>query len=56
MKHLFLSEWRRFRRYAFVVGIAHALVLLLLSRLVNLVQRAYDDHAEMMIVNMLIGL
>jgi hypothetical protein len=56
MKHLFLSEWRRFRRYAFAVGIAHALVLWLLSRITNLVQRGYDDHAAMLFVYMLIGL
>jgi hypothetical protein len=56
MKHLFLSEWHRFRRYALAVGVVHALALLFLSRVTNLVQRPYDDHAAMLFLYMAIGL
>jgi len=56
MKDLFHSEWRRFRRLALIVALAHALVLLFLSRLTNVLQLGYEDHAVMLAVYMVFGL
>jgi hypothetical protein len=56
MKDLFASEWRRFRRLVLVVATVHALVLVFLSRAMDLLQRGYQDHLAMLFVYMLLGL
>lgn len=56
MKDLFLSEWRRFRRHTFITTLIHALSLLFLSRVTNVLQLGYEDQGMMLVVYMLLGL
>ncbi|MCI4568069.1 hypothetical protein [Lysobacter sp. CFH 32150] len=56
MKDLFLSEWRRFRRHTFIATLIHALSLLFLSRVTNVLHLGYEDQGMMLVVYMLLGL
>lgn len=55
MRDLFVSEWRRFRRAAWGVLLAHALGLVFLSRAVDLLQLGYGDHAAMLLLYIVLG-
>jgi hypothetical protein len=56
MNDLFRSEWRRFHRAALLVAAIHGVALLLLSRVAEVPQLGYDDHAFMLGLYMLLGL
>ncbi len=56
MKDLIRSEWRRFRRLALIVALAHGLSLLLMSRAMDVLQLGYEDQGMFVVVYMLLGL
>ena len=56
MNDLIRSEWRRFRRLSLIVALCHGLALLLLSRVVDIPQLAYEDQGIMLGLYMLLGL
>jgi hypothetical protein len=56
MNDLLRSEWRRFRRLAVIVALAHGLALLLASRAFDVLQLRWGDQAAMLVVYMLLGL
>ncbi len=56
MKDLFFSEWSRFRRHTFIVFVVHALALLFLSRVTNVLQMPYEDHGAMLLIYILLGI
>jgi hypothetical protein len=56
MKDLIRSEWRRFRKLSLIVALSHGLVLLLMSRVVDVTQLPFPDQGMMLVVYMLLGL
>ena len=56
MKDLFFSELRRFRLAAFIAMFAHVLILLILSRMTNLLQQPYFESVPFFAFYLVLGL
>jgi len=56
MIDLMRSEWRRFRRLALIIALAHGLALLLLSRMVEIPHLGHADQGAMLALYMGLGL
>ncbi len=56
MMDLFRSEWRRIRRLAFGVAVAHLVALGLMSRVADVTELGYQDLFALLLVYMLLSL